>query len=242
MKLLSTPQGKSRRELENVNQELRAQELDTLIRAKRKELEDLDKQVLSSFSEKATKNYEEEELWKEKIRQMTEEVENLERRKKIALVPLEQREKEVEDKISALSKREELVAIKESDIESTKEILQRRLDEVSEREQEATDYSITLNNRRFNIEFQEAEMKRNMEAITKIIAESLVEADKARAEAARRKAILKGRDVSITEREKNVEMQEASFANRERKITDQYQSLLRAITETNLKNNGNRNI
>ena len=54
--------------------------------------------------------------------------------------------------------------------------------------------------------------------------------------AAQKKAVLKGRDVSITERERNVELQEASFADREKRIVDRYQTLLRAITETNLKN------
>ncbi len=239
MKLLSTPQGKSRREQENVDQELRAIELDKLIVAKRKELSDLDRLLISSLSEKSVKNYEEEQLWKNKIQELTNEVEALESRRKSALVPLEEREKKAQDRESALLKREEMVQIKESDIERTKELLEQRLDEISEREQEATNYSILLNNRRFNIEFQEKEIQVRSEAMVQILKESLEEVELAKAEAAKRKAILKGRDVSITEREKNVELQEAAFATREQKILDRYRSLQKAITETNLNQSGN---
>lgn len=239
MKLLSAPQGKSRRELENADQELRAQELDVLIVAKRKELNELDKQGLASLSEKATKNYEEEALWKQKIQGLTIEVEALESRRKSALVPLEVREKEVQDRDSALSRREELVTIQESENERTAELLQEKLDTVSEREEDATQYSIQLNNREFAIQFQEAQIRERMSALTEILKENIEEILQSQADIARRKALIKGRDISITEREKNVDLQEAAFANRERAIVDRYQTLQRAITETNLKQSGN---
>ena len=75
-----------------------------------------------------------------------------------------------------------------------------------------------------------------MNALTEILRESLEDIERNKAEVAKRKAILKGRDISITEREKNVEMQEAAFDKREQAILDKYRTLQKAITETNLKN------
>ncbi len=235
MRLLSGPQGKSRKELENINQEIRSLELDGVIKSKRKEISDLDRELVSSLSQIGSERYEEEKQWKEKIRILTEEVDNLERRKSIALVPLEKREQEVETKDSVLSRREENILIKESDMERTREILQDRLDAISEREQDATDYSVKLNSREFAIQFQEKEIQGRMAALTEILKESLSDILIAQTEEARRKAVLKGRDVSIKEREEHVRQQEASFANREKAIVDRYKTLQRAIAEINLR-------
>jgi len=241
MKLLTPPAGKSRQQVENASQELRAIQLDELIRAKRKELNDLDALTVSALSRSGIEHYEEEQKWKEKINTLTIEVEALESRRKSALVPLEEREKQVQDKDSALSKREETIAIKETDLEQTREILEDRLDAVSEREQDATKYSQILNNREFAVQLQEKQIAERMKALTDILRESYEDIQTAKTEAAQRKALLKGRDVSITERERNVEMQEKSFANREKSIVDRYLTLQRAITEVNLKNNASSN-
>ena len=241
MRLLTPPAGQSRRQVENADQERRSIQLDQVIKDKRKEINDLDIQLVNSLSDIGKRNYEEEIVWKAKINVHTREVEALESRRKHALVPLEEREKKVQDTESVLLKREEMVAIKESDVEQTRELLEGKLDAISEREQEATNYSVTLNNREFAIQLQEKQISERMKALTEILQESLDETQKAQAEAARQKAILKGRDVSITEREKYVDIQEKSFADREKRIVDRYQTLLRAITETNLKQNGTSN-
>ena len=241
MRLLTPPAGQSLRQVELAQQELRATQLDQVIKDKRKEINDLDNRLINSLSETGKKGKEEEQMWKEKIAVLTREVDALESRRKSALVPLEEREKSVQDREGVLLKREEMVLIKETDLEQTKELLEDKLDAISEREQEATDYSVTLNNREFAIQLQEKQISERMKALTDILQESFNEIQKAQAEAAQRKAVLKGRDVSITEREKNVELQEASFANREKRIVDRYQTLLRAINETKLKQNGNHN-
>lgn len=237
MRLLKPQEGQNRKQSENATLELRAQQLDQVIKDKRKEINDLDIQLVNSLSEIGTKNYEEEQQWKSKIRVLTQEVEALESRRKSALLPLEEREKKVQDRESVLLKREENLAIKESDVEQIRELLEDKLDTVSEREEEATKYSITLNNREFAIQLQEKQISERMNALTDTLKESYGEIQKAKTQIAEREAFLKGRDVSITERERNVDIKEASFANREKAITDRYNMLLRTITETNLKDN-----
>lgn len=241
MRLLSVPAGKSRRETDNAAQELRSIQLDEAIRTKRKEITDLEGSLINSLSVLGARKYEEKQYWKAEIAGLEKEVEALESRKRSASVPLEEREKEVQAGESALLKREETLAIREAEVEHLKDVLEERLDEVSEREQAATDYSVTLNNREFAIQFQETQVRERTTALTTVLRESYEEMQKAKEEAAKRKALLKGRDVSVSEREKFVDMQEASFANREKAIVDRYQTLLRAITETNLRQNGDNN-
>lgn len=237
MKLLSPPAGKSRQQIENAANELRAQQLDEVLRGKRKEINDIEKLFNSTLSEQEIRQKEEERVWRETLSNLKAEVENLERRKALAQVPLEEKERRLDNDRSALSKREEAIVIKESDLEYTKEKLEDKLDAVSEREQEAEKYAQTLNNREFAIQLQEAQIRERMKSLTVVLQETYEEIVAAQAEAAQRKAILKGRDVSITEREKYVDMQLNSFADRERAINDRYKTLLRAITETNLKQN-----
>lgn len=239
MRLLSAPEGKSRRDIDNASQELRSQELDKILASKRKEINDLDAVLVRTLSENGTKNYEEEQAWKNKIAELASEVSALESRRKSALIPLEEREKSVQDRESALLQREETIVIKESDIEYTKQALEDKLDSLSEREQDVLDYSKKLANREANIKLQEIQVETRLKALTTILQESYEEIIKSQSEQAQAKAILKGRDVSISEREKNVSQQVASFENREKAIVDRYKTLLRAITETNLNNNGN---
>jgi chromosome segregation ATPase len=235
MNLLSQPQGKSKHELDIADQERRIIQLDGLIVKKRKELEELDATFVRNLSEKGAQNYEEEQNWRQRIDSLRIEVEALESRRKSALVPLEERGKKVEDRERVLLQREEQAALKESDIEYTSQALENRLDEISEREQESISYEKRLSERDMVLKIRESELETRMAALTEVIRQVLLDAERAKAEASERKALLRGRDISITEREQSVARQEASFVNRERAILDRYQTLQRAITETNLK-------
>lgn len=162
--------------------------------------------------------------------------EELENYYKTTLIPLEKREKLAQSKEEALLKREEELAINETNLEQTRELLEDKLDAVSVREQDANDYSLILNNREENIKLQESQIRDRMTALTEILKESMEEVKKSQSEAAEYKATLKGRDVSLTEREKRVQKEIESVANREARLVDRYRTLQKAITETNLKN------
>lgn len=237
MRLLSAPEGKSRRDTEIASQEIRVQELEALIIAKRKEISNLDATIVRTLSESGTKNYEEEQAWKAKIRELTREVEALESRRKSALVPLEIKEKELEDKERSLLEREETAIIKESDLEHTRQLLEDRLDDVSEREQSSVDYSNTLSNREYALQVKESELESRTAILTQTLKESLESIELTKQELAKQKAVLKGREVSLIEREQNVTKKETGFADREKSIVDRYKTLLSAINETKLKQN-----
>lgn len=235
MRLLTPPQGKSRREIELAEQAVRAQELDELVQTKKKELNDIDLTFERSLSEKGKANYEEEEEHKARIRILEQDVQNLERRRERALLPLESKEKELQDKESALLKREREVTTKESEAEYTAQSLQDKLDTVSEREEDALEYSVTLTSREANIRLREEEIEKREASLTSILKQSMDEVNEGRTEITRQKAVLKGRGIVLTERERAVEKSLKSIADRELRLVDRYKTLQKAITETNLK-------
>lgn len=233
MKLLSSPEGTNRRQLDNASQELRSTQLDALIRKKQKELNDLERQVLDSLSEFGKQSSEQEAHLKEKILNLTADVASLELRKQQASVPLEEKEKELQDRERVLAGREETALIKESDLDITTQVLEDRLDSLSEREQSATEYSHLLNARELRISVEEENVRQRMDAVSALMKEVYEEKKKAETEFSQERAMLKGREVSLTEREQIVAKKEAGFVNRERKILDQYHALQQAVAETN---------
>lgn len=236
MRLLSPPQGKSLLASDVASQQVRSVEIDNIIRAKRKEISELDNVLVNSLSELGKKGSTEEQFWKERISNLTHEVEGLESRRKSALVPLEAKEKELEDKERVLLKREELVDLQESENISSGELLEKRLDDVSEREQTALNYAKSLEIRSQNISLQENNIRIRQEALVSIIQQVNKDKKLAEEEINQQKAILKGREVILAEREALCTKKEAGFANREKKILDQYRTLQSTITEVNLTN------
>ena len=180
----------------------------------------------------------EKETFQEKMDVLRTLKAEIEEQKK-SLVPLELKEKELDTKSSVLLEREEQVLIRESELEHESELLEDKLDTFSEREQSATEYADRLTKREFTVSFQEKELQAKMDALTKIIQQSYEDVKKAQTEASTQKALLKGRDVTIAERERKVKEAEASFANREEAILDKYRTLQRTITEVNLTNDRN---
>lgn len=235
MRLLKREEGQKLQQLEIAQKQSRSIQLDDVIKDKRKEITELDNHLVNRLANAGTQGLEEEQMWRDRISALTIEVDALESRRKIALVPLEEREKSVHTRESALLRREEIVAIKDSDLEHTKELLEEKLDDVSEREQDAVKYSLILNNREFTIKTKEEEVEKRMDAVTDLMKQHMEENEKTKADLASQKAILRGRDVSITEREQIVAKKEAGFADREKRIADRYATLQRAITEINLR-------
>lgn len=154
---------------------------------------------------------------------------------KAFVVPLEKRIRAVDTKDSALSKREELIVIKEAENNRTAELLQDRLDHISEREQDAIDFAATLEARSSNLTIQENDLRKRQDALVEIIKQTSVEKIKAETELGKQKAVLKGREVVLAERERVVRTKENGFIAREKSITDKYQTLQRAISEMKLK-------
>lgn len=177
----------------------------------------------------------EQEKAEVRILEADERTKEYERLRDTNLIPLENREKAVHTKESALLKREESIEIKESTLESDRELLEERLDDISEREQTALDHAASLEKRAHVISLEEAEVKNRQNALVTIVRQVSEDKKKSEQEINNQKAILKGREVVISEREAIVAKKEAGFAAREKKILDQYRSLQKAITETNLK-------
>jgi len=84
-------------------QERQSLQLDQTLKNKRQELRQTDDLLTTSLAQIGVRGEEEEHHWQEKLRPLREEVLSLEERKKQALVPLEERLKELDTRESAVS-------------------------------------------------------------------------------------------------------------------------------------------
>lgn len=158
--------------------------------------------------------------------------------RKTVIVPLVNREQVLQNNERALLKREEHIAIRETENDSERQLLEDRFDDISEREQATKDYSATLEQRARNIALQEGEFQKHQDSLVVLLREFSNDKKKAEDDISTQRALLKGRETILLEREKICAKQEAGFANREKSILAKYRQLQKAITATNLKNNG----
>lgn len=242
MRLLTPPAGKSLREIENAKQEVRTQQLEQIIRDKRKEIEQVEHIAVEALSKHGLENYEDEKRWKTRIAELTLEVEGLEQRRRTALLPLEKREKELTIKDRVLSEREEKLSIKETDLESVQEALAERLDDLSERQLTASEYATSLEQRNSNLVLQESEIQKRQDALVVILRQTNEEKQINETNLSTQIALLKGREKAISQRERVVEKKEKGFVSREKAILDKYETLRRAISEMKLRYGDKLNI
>lgn len=167
------------------------------------------------------------------ILELTKKVEVLEARKKEALVPLATRKKELDTRDTAITKREELLSLKEVDFEESRELLLRRLDEVSEREQRLNEISTSLSRKEEGIKQQTADIQKNSANLTKAIIEAQGQVSNALTEIEKEKLRLKTKEDHLIEKERLVDAKEKTFIAREAKLQDDIQTFKRTMERNN---------
>lgn len=233
MNLLSVKDSRTKRAAENSTQELRSVELDVLIRDKRKELDDLVLLIAGNLERCRTENEVERREHIELLTPLRREVEELEQRKKQALLPLHEKEKEVEDRMVVLLQREEEVSIRESEAESTLEHLQDRLDDIQERSHELDSKKNALDKREFGVKIQEDEVIDRSTKLTTVLETGYESLKKAASLVEKEKAEARGREIILSERESRLVKKEKDLESREKALIDKYQTLERSIARLN---------
>lgn len=231
--LFTSKDARNLREEEDAKKAMRSQELDIAIAQKRSEIHRLDETYTKMHEAHVAQNVIEEREHQEKMTRMKKEVGELEERRRIALLPLQEREQELHDKDVVLSKREESVAIKEAEVTGTLEALTERMDEVSEREQMLDERERKLDSRKAGLDMQTEEVNQRHRALTELIVVKQAEFAKADASMASRNAVLEGREIAIAEREKRNADKDRDLHNRERALADAYRTLERAKKNKN---------
>lgn len=236
MKLLSPVETRTQREAQNTALSSRSAGLDEDIVAKRKELLTLDEEFLRAIEHNRLKRMEEESEWEQRNQVLRTETEELENRRKLALVPLENRERKTETDREALLQREKEVAKREEDAEFLQETLERRLDEASERLESASKRSRELDRREDGVKAQEALTTLRTEEFNALLIKTLADFDQQRTEIAERQLENAGKETVLSEKQARIDEQEKDLVSRETLLIDRYATLERAIEEHKRKN------
>lgn len=237
MKLLSPTEAVTQSKNRSEGEKQRIVKIQTLIAQKLRELSDAEKAFDTALKEQHDIWAKEETLFLRKKQELEADVQRLEERRIAALIPLENKARELDTKESSLVKLKTELEIKDSDLEETKRLLETRLDEVSERELKANDMSLLLERQKSDLEERAETVNKDSESLTKAFAESLSELNLKKREIELSQAKLDGTRAHFEERERKVEEAEAGYKDRERAIQDKTETLQRAVEEMKLKYN-----
>lgn len=231
MKLLSPVETRTKRETQNTALSSRSAELDKTVVAKRKELLAMDEEFLRAIEKNRLERMREEAEWQQRNQVLRTETEGLENRRNRALVPLENREKEVETKEEALLQREKEVAKREGDMDFLKETLEHRLDEASERLETASKRSQKLDKREVGVKAQEALTTIRTEEFNALLETTFIDFDRQRTEIAEKQVENQGKETILSEKQARIDALEKDLVSRETLLLDRQLTLQRAVEE-----------
>lgn len=221
----ATTQAKERKDKDNA----RIVEIQELVAKKLRDLADVEKQFDDTFQRQRNQWAAEEQEHQNVMLEKTKKVEQLEERRKASLVPLTVRGKELENVASALTLREERAAKRDKELNEKSALLEHRLDEVGEREQQCKTRETTIKSQEIGIQMQAQDLLKGSELLNGAIVKAQADDKKAKEGLDTHEKILWSRESVIGERERKVAEMEASFVNREKAIRDKYATLERTI-------------
>lgn len=231
MKLLSPQETRTKRETLNTTLSSRSADLDEAIVAKRKEILTLDEDFLRAIEDNRLVRMQEESKWEQRNHVLRSETEELESRKRLALVPLEEREQKIQADDEALLQREQKVLRREEEAEKNLELLELRLDDASDRLALASKRSQELDRRETGIRQQEALTKARTDEFNTVLTKTLIDFETQRTELATKQLENEGREVIFAEKEVRILAKEKDLVSRETLLKDRYETLGRAIEE-----------
>lgn len=172
---------------------------------------------------------------RKKLETLRFETEGLEKRKKEALAPLEEKWKTLADFNEILIKKEEELKKNKAEVEEMKELLENRLTDVNGRlvdmERNIKLQGITQQ----GIDAQKEQVALQVKNMNRALEESLVKNKQNEEKMKKREAKAELIEKSLDSKEKDLKKIEASFVERETAIKDKYDTLLLAIEEAKKK-------
>lgn len=235
MKLLTPIETRNKKETQNIALSSRGASLDEAIVTKRKELLSLDEEFLRTIENNRAIRVQEENQWEGSNSKLRVETEELENRKRLALLPLEQREKEIENAHEVLSQREEKVSKKEDEVSKNLELLELRLDDASERLENVHKRSQELDRREKGVEAQETQTRARTNDFNALLTKTLTNLDQQRLDIALRLKETEGKEMVSQEKETRLKQKEQDLVSREIRLADRYAMLERTTEEQKRK-------
>ena len=234
-RLLSPIEAKDKRETYNLGLESKSATLDEAIVSKRNELLAMDEEFLRSMQDQRIAQLEEDAEWQKRNDELKAETEELEQRRIKALVPLEEREKQIDYREEALSQREHNVSKQEQEAADNLALLEVRLDEASDRLQSVRNQEKELEKRFEGVKLQEKLTIERTNEFNEVLKNSLEKLEISRKEIAILKAEQEGKETYLSEWQKRIDAKEKDLVSRETKLLDRYKMLERDVKEINSK-------
>lgn len=235
MKLLSPADAQAKAKKTLDSEKHRLVEVQTLVTQKYKELGQIESDFADALKKQRNVWAAVEQEHENKKLGLIKEVEDLEERKRQALIPLTETAKMLDTKASALDAFNLELDEREDALREEGQLFTQRLDEVAERELQADKTAKNLALREDGVKAQAAQIATSSALLTGAIAQAAQDASAKERANTLKEAELRAKEGNLQERERKVNEKESGFDNRERAIKDQYEALRQAIEETNKK-------
>lgn len=235
MNLFTPQEARTATQTQFVNDIERAKQLRTLVERYEVRLQESEK----SFDALLVSQ---RETWAAESKKHAEEVESsrkilaeLLERRRIATIPLTKEQESLDNKKRELDEKEESLNTKEYDNEATLRAISVQQDELSLRTKEIERSTESLSLRQKGIDTQSRITAQGAKQLSQALTDFITEKDTWSAQKATQEAILTGRDIVLTEREKRASAHEADLVSRETRLLDRAQELERAAKEIKAK-------
>lgn len=207
-------------------------ELDKALDAKRKALAMSEADFHTMLASQRIRWAKEEREHGEEVDRREREISVLEEKKRKALIPIEQREKEANNLWQEARQEKQKAIDKQSECDKTQEVMEQRIDEASEEKERLAEFANTLYRKQLGIDLQEVHSKENAQRVSERMETLRVEGEKFanhvrgeekkladREEAAdKRDAAQDRREESLEERETQVYIRELMTSSPVRKL------------------------
>lgn len=162
-----------------------------------------------------------------------QDVKDLENRKKDALVPLDEKWKELDKAEELIKKREENLKIKEEEVISKIELLEEKLDDLAEKQKIVDEMSLNQAEKQRGIDSQRKQIKLQSESLNSLISKHSIEEENRLKYINTKEAELNSKAIVLESLDKDLKTREQALKDKETQIQDKYETLQRTINRIN---------
>jgi hypothetical protein len=236
LKLLKPPEARAAAEVRDQEDLRRADSIHDvtkqLLEARAKAERDFEK----TLAEQRLQFDHEQEERRLKKANLLREVEDLEDKRERALIPIIERETKLHNDEEALRLREEKLDEREASLEDEGRVLMQRLDEVSDAESKAKDISQRLVSREKGVKAQEESVAAGAKQLSSALRDFEVMRVTENNKLAKWEAVLDGRELALQERIKTADRREKEQDDRDLRLKDRYDTLIRTQNSLHASN------
>lgn len=207
----------------------RSKELEDLIVSKGKEYDKIKNETEILIQQQIIILENEKASYIKGINELKSEVEKLKEEKRLALIPLDTRWKELEKAEQIYKKKEIALEAQKGALESRLDALGERLDKVAEREQGAKQMATKQAMAQEGIDKQKEQIKLQNESFNEVFVSKMKEMEDKKIKLEKKEAEIEFREETLRNKQEELDKIEAEFKNRERQIQDKYETLQRTI-------------